>query len=230
MIKLSDICKTYINKENSHDVLHHVNLEIQDGEFVIISGTSGSGKTTLLNILGLIDRATGGNYILNGENITDMNDNAHAELRNKMFGYVFQSFYLIDELNIVENVCVPAGYAGERKKERNKRAEELLKVVGLGDKVHSRPSQLSGGEKQRVAIARALINNPKIILADEPTGNLDSNNSRIVMELLKKKYIEGKPIIMVTHDPSLEIYATKIIHIVDGKIEEIKVNNTHLHE
>ena len=230
MIKLSDICKTYINKENSHDVLHHVNLEIQDGEFVIISGTSGSGKTTLLNIIGLIDRATGGNYILNGENITDMNDNAHAELRNKMFGYVFQSFYLIDELNIVENVCVPAGYAGERKKERNKRAEELLKVVGLGDKVHSRPSQLSGGEKQRVAIARALINNPKIILADEPTGNLDSNNSRIVMELLKKKYIEGKTIIMVTHDPSLEIYATKIIHIVDGKIEEIKVNNTHLHE
>lgn len=230
MIKLSDICKTYINKENSLDVLHHVNLEIQDGEFVIISGTSGSGKTTLLNILGLIDRATGGNYILNGENITDMNDNAHAELRNKMFGYVFQSFYLIDELNIVENVCVPAGYAGERKKERNKRAEELLKVVGLGDKVHSRPSQLSGGEKQRVAIARALINNPKIILADEPTGNLDSNNSRIVMELLKKKYIEGKTIIMVTHDPSLEIYATKIIHIVDGKIEEIKVNNTHLHE
>ena len=230
MIKLSDICKTYINKENSHDVLHHVNLEIQDGEFVIISGTSGSGKTTLLNILGLIDRATGGNYILNGENITDMNDNAHAELRNKMFGYVFQSFYLIDELNIVENVCVPAGYAGERKKERNKRAEELLKVVGLGDKVHSRPSQLSGGEKQRVAIARALINNPKIILANEPTGNLDSNNSRIVMELLKKKYIEGKTIIMVTHDPSLEIYATKIIHIVDGKIEEIKVNNTHLHE
>ena len=230
MIKLSDIFKTYINKENSHDVLHHVNLEIQDGEFVIISGTSGSGKTTLLNILGLIDRATGGNYILNGENITDMNDNAHAELRNKMFGYVFQSFYLIDELNIVENVCVPAGYAGERKKERNKRAEELLKVVGLGDKVHSRPSQLSGGEKQRVAIARALINNPKIILADEPTGNLDSNNSRIVMELLKKKYIEGKTIIMVTHDPSLEIYATKIIHIVDGKIEEIKVNNTHLHE
>ena len=230
MIKLSDICKTYINKENSHDVLHHVNLEIQDGEFVIISGTSGSGKTTLLNILGLIDRATGGNYILNGENITDMNDNAHAELRNKMFGYVFQSFYLIDELNIVENVCVPAGYAGERKKERNKRAEELLKVVGLGDKVHSRPSQLSGGEKQRVAIARALINNPKIILADEPTGNLDSNNSRIVMELLKKKYIEGKTIIMVTHDHSLEIYATKIIHIVDGKIEEIKVNNTHLHE
>lgn len=230
MIKLSDICKTYINKENSHDVLHHVNLEIQDGEFVIISGTSGSGKTTLLNILGLIDRATGGNYILNGENITDMNDNAHADLRNKMFGYVFQSFYLIDELNIVENVCVPAGYAGERKKERNKRAEELLKVVGLGDKVHSRPSQLSGGEKQRVAIARALINNPKIILADEPTGNLDSNNSRIVMELLKKKYIEGKTIIMVTHDPSLEIYATKIIHIVDGKIEEIKVNNTHLHE
>ena len=207
-----------------------MNLEIQDGEFVIISGTSGSGKTTLLNILGLIDRATGGNYILNGENITDMNDNAHAELRNKMFGYVFQSFYLIDELNIVENVCVPAGYAGERKKERNKRAEELLKVVGLGDKVHSRPSQLSGGEKQRVAIARALINNPKIILADEPTGNLDSNNSRIVMELLKKKYIEGKTIIMVTHDPSLEIYATKIIHIVDGKIEEIKVNNTHLHE
>ena len=197
---------------------------------MIISGTSGSGKTTLLNILGLIDRATGGNYILNGENITDMNDNAHAELRNKMFGYVFQSFYLIDELNIVENVCVPAGYAGERKKERNKRAEELLKVVGLGDKVHSRPSQLSGGEKQRVAIARALINNPKIILADEPTGNLDSNNSRIVMELLKKKYIEGKTIIMVTHDPSLEIYATKIIHIVDGKIEEIKVNNTHLHE
>ena len=230
MIKLSDICKTYINKENSHDVLHHVNLEIQDGEFVIISGTSGSGKTTLLNILGLIDRATGGNYILNGENITDMNDNAHAELRNKMFGYVFQSFYLIDELNIVENVCVPAGYAGERKKERNKRAEELLKVVGLGDKVHSRPSQLSGGEKQRVAIARALINNPKIILADEPTGNLYSNNSRIFMELLKKKYIEGKTIIMVTHDPSLEIYATKIIHIVDGKIEEIKVNNTHLHE
>ena len=230
MIKLSDICKTYINKENSHDVLHHVNLEIQDGEFVIISGTSGSGKTTLLNILGLIDRATGGNYILNGENITDMNDNAHAELRNQMFGYVFQSFYLIDELNIVENVCVPAGYAGERKKERNKRAEELLKVVGLGDKVHSRPSQLSGGEKKRVAIARALINNPKIILADEPKGNLDSNNSRIVMELLKKKYIEGKTIIMVTHDPSLEIYATKIIHIVDGKIEEIKVNNTHLHE
>ena len=230
MIKLSDICKTYINKENSHDVLHHVNLEIQDGEFVIISGTSGSGKTSLLNILGLIDRATGGNYILNGENITDMNDNAHAELRNKMFGYVFQSFYLIDELNIVENVCVPAGYAGERKKERNKRAEELLKVVGLGDKVHSRPSQLSGGEKQRVAIARALINNPKIILADEPTGNLDSNNSRIVMELLKMKYIEGKTIIMFTHDPSLEIYATKIIHIVDGKIEEIKVNNTHLHE
>ena len=192
MIELKDICKSYYGQGIENKVLRHIDFKIEAGEFVMLYGESGSGKTTLLNMIGLLDPCTSGEILLNGENITNLAGDEQARLRNQTFGYVFQSFYLIPELNVTENVCLPAGYAGKKKKEMVRRAGILLQEVGLADKKKFRPSQLSGGEKQRVAIARALMNDPDIILADEPTGNLDSGNSGKIMTLLKKQHIAGE--------------------------------------
>lgn len=216
MIELKDICKSYHGQGIENKVLSHVYFKIEEGEFVVLYGESGSGKTTLLNIIGLLDPCTSGQILLNGKNITKLSLDEQASLRNQTFGYVFQSYYLIPELNVIENICLPAGYAGKKKKEMVRRAENLLQEVGLTDKKIFRPSQLSGGEKQRVAIARALMNDPDIILADEPTGNLDSVNSEKIMKLLKKRHLQGKTILMVTHDPEMEKYATRKIDMVDG--------------
>ena len=216
MIELKDICKSYYGQGIENKVLRHIDLKIEKGEFVMLYGESGSGKTTLLNMIGLLDPCTSGEILLNGENITNLAGDEQARLRNQTFGYVFQSFYLIPELNVTENVCLPAGYAGKKKKEMVRRAGILLQEVGLADKKKLRPSQLSGGEKQRVAIARALMNDPDIILADEPTGNLDSGNSEKIMTLLKKQHLQGKTIVMVTHDPEMDRYATRKIRMADG--------------
>ncbi|MEF2806271.1 MAG: ABC transporter ATP-binding protein [Massilistercora timonensis] len=216
MIELKDICKSYYGQGIENKVLRHIDFKIEAGEFVMLYGESGSGKTTLLNMIGLLDPCTSGEILLNGENITNLAGDEQARLRNQTFGYVFQSFYLIPELNVTENVCLPAGYAGKKKKEMVRRAGILLQEVGLADKKKFRPSQLSGGEKQRVAIARALMNDPDIILADEPTGNLDSGNSGKIMTLLKKQHLQGKTIVMVTHDPEMDRYATRKIRMADG--------------
>ena len=216
MIELKDICKSYYGQGIENKVLRHIDFKIEAGEFVMLYGESGSGKTTLLNMIGLLDPCTSGEILLNGENITNLVGDEQARLRNQTFGYVFQSFYLIPELNVTENVCLPAGYAGKKKKEMVRRADTLLQEVGLADKKKLRPSQLSGGEKQRVAIARALMNDPDIILADEPTGNLDSGNSEKIMTLLKKQHLQGKTIVMVTHDPEMDRYATRKIRMADG--------------
>ena len=216
MIELKDICKSYYGQGIENKVLRHIDFKIEAGEFVMLYGESGSGKTTLLNMIGLLDPCTSGEILLNGENITNLVGDEQARLRNQTFGYVFQSFYLIPELNVTENVCLPAGYAGKKKKEMVRRAGILLQEVGLADKKKFRPSQLSGGEKQRVAIARALMNDPDIILADEPTGNLDSDNSGKIMTLLKKQHLQGKTIVMVTHDPEMDRYATRKIRMADG--------------
>ena len=216
MIELKDICKSYYGQGIENKVLRHIDFKIEAGEFVMLYGESGSGKTTLLNMIGLLDPCTSGEILLNGENITNLAGDEQARLRNQTFGYVFQSFYLIPELNVTENVCLPAGYAGKKKKEMVRRAGILLQEVGLADKKKFRPSQLSGGEKQRVAIARALMNDPDIILADEPTGNLDSGNSGKIMTLLKKQHLQGKTIVMVTHDPEMDRYATRKIKMADG--------------
>ena len=216
MIELKDICKSYYGQGIENKVLRHIDFKIEAGEFVMLYGESGSGKTTLLNMIGLLDPCTSGEILLNGENITNLAGDEQARLRNQTFGYVFQSFYLIPELNVTENVCLPAGYAGKKKKEMVRRADTLLQEVGLADKKKFRPSQLSGGEKQRVAIARALMNDPDIILADEPTGNLDSGNSGKIMTLLKKQHLQGKTIVMVTHDPEMDRYATRKIRMADG--------------
>ncbi len=216
MIELKDICKSYYGQGIENKVLRHIDFKIEKGEFVMLYGESGSGKTTLLNMIGLLDPCTSGEILLNGENITNLAGDEQARLRNQTFGYVFQSFYLIPELNVTENVCLPAGYAGKKKKEMVRRAGILLQEVGLADKKKFRPSQLSGGEKQRVAIARALMNDPDIILADEPTGNLDSGNSEKIMTLLKKQHLQGKTIVMVTHDPEMDRYATRKIRMADG--------------
>ena len=216
MIELKDICKSYYGQGIENKVLRHIDFKIEKGEFVMLYGESGSGKTTLLNMIGLLDPCTSGEILLNGENITNLAGDEQARLRNQTFGYVFQSFYLIPELNVTENVCLPAGYAGKKKKEMVRRAGILLQEVGLADKKKFRPSQLSGGEKQRVAIARALMNDPDIILADEPTGNLDSGNSEKIMTLLKKQHLQGKTIVMVTHDPETDRYATRKMRMADG--------------
>lgn len=225
MIILNNISKSYYGKGFETKVLEGVNLNINKGEFICIYGPSGCGKTTLLNIIGLMDNFTYGIYNLNGIDISIKEDKSFSKLRNKEFGYVFQDFNLISDLNVLENVCMPLGYAGVRKKEREIRAKELLINVGMIEKIKCFPSQLSGGEKQRVSIARALSNNPEIILADEPTGSLDQQNGLKIMKIFKELNEKGKTIIMVTHDKKLSKYATRVIKVVDGKIVNISDNS-----
>ena len=220
MIQLSEAKKIYGKGESTVHALSGISLNIQKGEFVAITGKSGCGKTTLLNIIGLLDNLTEGHYTLNGQDVRHLSDKAKARLRFQTFGYIFQSFNLLSSHTVVENVALPLGYAGVPKQERLARAAEMLRKVGLLDKMKAYPNELSGGQQQRVAIARALINHPPIILADEPTGNLDSRSSAQIMDILAELADEGATLILVTHDVGVARRAGRRVGMEDGRIGE----------
>lgn len=221
LIKLSNLQKYYkVGKDKLH-VLKSINLDIKKGEFIMIMGKSGSGKTTLLNILGILDRFDEGSYEFSQENINKLNENQRSQFRNKHIGFIFQQFNLIETLNIYKNVELPLIYDNKlNKKERDLIIKEKLELVGLLDKINAMPLHLSGGQQQRVAIARALVNNPEVIFADEPTGALDSETAKSIMEMLKILNEQGKTIIMVTHDSDLVKYATRVVKLKDGVFNE----------
>ena len=224
VIQLTDIEKTYYTGKLAVKVLKGITLDIHNNEYVALMGPSGSGKSTLMNILGCLDNATGGSYILNGEAVSTMTETEQANIRNREIGFVFQAFNLMPRLNALENVVLPLIYAGKPKRERIERGEELLEAVGLADRMDHKPNELSGGQIQRVAIARSLANNPSIILADEPTGNLDSKTSYEIMDLFQKIQEEGNTVIMVTHEEDIAAKAKRIIHLRDGIIERDELN------
>ena len=226
IIEMNNIRKNfYIGTPNELNILKGLNFTVNEGEFVSIVGSSGSGKSTLMNIIGALDRATEGEYKLDGININSISSNGLAEIRNKKIGFVFQTFNLIPRSSAVSNVELPMLYAGVSIKDREERARKLLDEVGMGERIYHKPSELSGGQKQRVAIARALANNPSIILADEPTGALDSKTGRIVMDLFHKFHeIEGKTIVLITHNIELAEETERIITLKDGSIISEEVN------
>ena len=218
MIKTEKLQKIFKTEEVETWALHDVTLEIKEGEFVAIMGPSGCGKSTLLNILGLLDNPTNGVYTLNGEDVSKYTEAQRTNLRKGIIGFVFQSFNLIDELNVYENIELPLLYMGVPKEERKQRVEEAMKRMDISHRVKHFPQQLSGGQQQRVAIARAVVANPKIILADEPTGNLDSKNGKEVMDLLTQLNREGTTVVMVTHSQHDAGYATRTINLFDGQV------------
>ena len=220
ILNLQNIYKDYQQEKLVVPVLKDVSLTVEEGEYVAIMGPSGSGKTTLMNIIGCLDRPTSGTYELAGENVLKLKDRELSDLRLKSIGFVFQSFQLMPRESAVENVALPLSYAGVRKKERRSRATKALERVGLGDRVNFRPTQISGGQKQRVDIARAMVNHPKILLADEPTGALDSKSGEQIMELFDSLNEEGVTIVMITHDPKIAAKAKRIVRIIDGEIYE----------
>lgn len=219
MIELSKIQKTYVTDGTKTPVLQSIDLRIDHGEFVAIMGASGAGKTTLMNILGLLDQPTNGQYLFEGEDVTGLNDKELSRIRNESIGFVFQLFHLLDRLSVTENVLLPLLYARDFPREATKNAEDLLGQVGLSHRLEYKPTALSGGQQQRVAIARALINSPSLILADEPTGNLDSVMGREILALLQQLHRDGRTIVLITHDAYVAESAQRLVVIADGKVQ-----------
>lgn len=226
-IKLSDIRKIYTIGDSTVAALDGVSIHIKKGEFAAIMGPSGSGKSTLMNILGCLDRPTTGSYILDGEQVAKLSDDDLAITRNKKIGFVFQNFNLLSRISALENVALPLIYAGVDRTTRLKRATELLTSVGLGERIDHLPNELSGGQRQRVAIARALVNDPRILMADEPTGNLDTKSSIEIMGLFGELHQQGKTIILVTHEPDIAEYAQRQLTVRDGKIVHDEMKGVH---
>jgi len=218
-ILLSNVTKVYELGGETVNALDGLTLSISPGEFTAIMGPSGSGKSTLMNILGCLDRPTSGSYMLDGQEVATLNDDELATTRNKKIGFVFQSFNLLPRMSTLENVALPMVYAGVEKKERLARAKQVLTMVGLEERMNHQPNELSGGQRQRVAIARALVNDPTIIMADEPTGNLDTKSGDEVMAIFSKLNTQGRTIILVTHEPEIATYAGRVVYVRDGRLE-----------
>jgi putative ABC transport system ATP-binding protein len=221
MLHMKNLSKVYRTHMIETHALRGFEIHLKQGEFVTVTGPSGSGKTTFLNIAGLLENFTGGEYYLDGVNVTGMNDNERTRMRNEKLGFIFQGFNLIPDLNLFDNVDVPLRYRGFNAKERKERIEDALAQVGLASRMKHYPAELSGGQQQRVAIARALAGEPKLLLADEPTGNLDTHMARSVMELLEDINSRGTTILMVTHDPELAVRAQRNVHIIDGQVSDL---------
>ncbi|MGV3696275.1 ABC transporter ATP-binding protein [Flavobacterium sp.] len=228
LINIKQLKRDFQLGNETINVLKGIDLQIKKGEYVALMGPSGSGKSTLMNLLGCLDTPTSGTYILNGNDVSKMHDDNLAEIRNKEIGFVFQTFNLLPRTTALDNVALPMIYAGYSKTERNERATEVLTQVNLSDRMDHQPNQLSGGQRQRVAIARALVNKPSIILADEPTGNLDSKTSIEIMNLFNDIHKNGNTVILVTHEEDIAKYAHRIIRLRDGMIESDNPNNEHL--
>ena len=230
ILKLTDICKDYQQGREPVRVLKNINLTVEKGEYLAIMGPSGSGKTTLMNIIGCLDVPTSGSYELDGRDLKDLKDDDLAEIRNKHIGFVFQSFYLMPKLDARDNVALPLLYADVPLRERRERAEEALKAVGLGERMDFLPNQLSGGQCQRVAIARAMVTKPDLLLADEPTGALDTRSGNQIMDIFRKLSEEGMTIIMITHEPTIAACADKTYHILDGELRTEDAKEAHQDE
>lgn len=224
LIKVRDLCKVYNPGENEVRALDHINLEVDTGEFVAIIGQSGSGKSTFMNMLGCLDTPTSGTYFLNGTDVSTMTDNQLSAVRNKEIGFIFQGFNLISNLTAEENVELPLIYRGIDKKTRRQLSKEALEMVGLAHRMNHKPSEMSGGQQQRVAIARAIAAKPPVILADEPTGNLDSASSKEILGILKDLHKGGRTVILITHDDGIAARAKRVVRIMDGKIESDIIN------
>ncbi len=224
VISLDKIVKNYYIGSITVEALRSVDIKIQENEYVAIMGPSGSGKSTLMNLIGCLDTPTNGSYVLSGTDVSKMDDNRLAEIRNQEIGFIFQTFNLLPRYTALENVTLPLIYAGTSKTERVEKAKKTLNEVGLSDRMDHRPNELSGGQRQRVAVARALVNNPSIILADEPTGNLDSKTSVDIMKLFGHIHSAGNTIILVTHEESIARYAHRIIRLIDGQVDKIEIN------
>ena len=226
LIDIQNIKKTYIMGDQMVHALRSVNLKIYKGDYVALMGPSGSGKSTLMNMIGCLDSPTEGKYILNGKDVSDMSDDELAEIRNVEIGFVFQTFNLIPRLSALENVALPLIYAGWSKSKRIERAKHVLESVGLADRMEHKPNELSGGQRQRVAVARALVNNPSLILADEPTGNLDSKTSIEIMALFEEIHAKGNTIVLVTHEPDIANHTHRIVRLKDGVVESDTINSS----
>ncbi len=227
LVEIRDVCKIYNPGENEVRALDHVSLIIGEGEFVAIIGQSGSGKSTLMNMLGCLDTPSSGKYFLHGQDVSHMTDDEQSDIRNREIGFIFQGFNLIPSLTALENVELPLIYRGVAKKERNLLAMNALSKVGLGQRMTHKPNEMSGGQQQRVAIARAIAQAPPILLADEPTGNLDSGSSKEIIKIIKRLYLEGRTVIIITHDPGIAKQAKRIITISDGKIVSDIMNSDY---
>ncbi len=228
LVEIKDVCKIYNPGENEVRALDHVNLTIGEGEFVAIIGQSGSGKSTLMNMLGCLDTPTSGKYFLHGQDVSHMTDDEQSDVRNREIGFIFQGFNLIPSLTAMENVELPLIYRGVGKKERDRLADAALNSVGLEKRKTHRPSEMSGGQQQRVAIARAIAQAPPILLADEPTGNLDTGSTKEVFSIIKRLYKEGRTVIVITHDPGIASQAKRIITISDGQIKSDIINENYV--
>ncbi|OAV45562.1 ABC transporter ATP-binding protein [Lewinella sp. 4G2] len=227
VIDIKDLTKTYVMGQTKVHALRGVDLKINTNEYVALMGPSGSGKSTLMNLLGCLDTPTRGNYLLDGKDVSKMDDTELANIRNEKIGFVFQTFNLLPRQTTLDNVALPLVYAGVARKEREARAKHVLDSVGLGDRTDHRPNELSGGQRQRVAIARALVNSPSIILADEPTGNLDTKTSIEIMEIFEQIQSDGNTVILVTHEPDIAEHAHRIVRLRDGRVE-VDERNTEI--